>query len=236
MEPVSRRRPGRRADAPPERIRVHLDDGSSFEVALEAVEAGGLAAGDPVDEALRAVLADADLRWRAREAALSLLSYRPRSRSELAGRLRKKDFPGPVIATCLDALEASGLVDDGAFARAYARDRLKRGPTGRKRLHADLRKRGVGDDVAREAVDEVFRDEGLSEAELVEAAARGWLARQSLRVKRELAAEPFRDEHQRARRRLYGYLARRGFRGAQVVRAMEAARRRAQDEVDDVTG
>lgn len=212
-----------RGRATVERARVRLDDGSELDVALEVVERLGLRSGDPVDARLRAELEDADLRWRARDAALSLLAHRARSRSELAGRLTRKGFPGAVVAPCLDRLEEEGLLDDDAFARAFVADRLRLRPRGRRGLVAELRRRGVAEAAARGAVDDVFRHEEADETSLAVDAALAWLRKQGEDVRRELAGEPFSHERERARRRLYGYLARRGFGGAALSRAMEVA-------------
>jgi len=68
LEPLDRR--GRRE-------RVLLDargENDVLEHTLKVVRRVGLGAGDPVDEALRTRLADADLRWRACDAALAYLA------------------------------------------------------------------------------------------------------------------------------------------------------------------
>jgi regulatory protein len=96
-------------------------------------------------------LVDDDLRWRAREAALAFLAYRPRSRGETQRRLYGK-FPPAIVHACLDQLAAEGLLDDGAFADAFVRDRLLLRPRGPARLRDELRGKGVGGDVAQAAV------------------------------------------------------------------------------------
>lgn len=212
----------------PERLRIHLDDGSVLEAGRDTVADLGLSVDDPLDERLRAEVEDADLRWRAREAALRLLSHRARSRSELAGRLRRKDFPGRIVASCLDGLAEEGLVDDAEFARAFVRDRLRLKPRGRTALVVELRKKGVKERIAETAVDEVFEEEGVREEELAVRTALGWLRRQSAKQQRSLVAERFSDERERARRRLHGYLRRRGFGGQVLVRAVEAAESKAR--------
>lgn len=206
----------------PDRVRVHLDDDSVVEAPREAVLDASLSTGDPVDARLRAELEDADLRSRVREAALGLLSHRPRSRSELARRLRRKDFPDRVVVRCLDELEEEELVDDAAFARAWVRDRLRLKPRARAALLAELRGKGVKGPVADDAVEEVFQKKGVREEELVVDVALGWLRRQSPRIREGLTAERFSDAREKARRRLVGYLRRRGFRGGTVHRGLEA--------------
>lgn len=214
----------------PERVRLELDDGSVLEPPAALVAEIGLRSGDPVDLELRARLTDGLVRWQAREAALRLLAHRPRSRSELAGRLKRRDVPAHVISACLDALEKEGLVDDEAFARMWVRDRLRLKPRGRGALLVELRRKGVTRDVARQAVDEVFTDEEVRDGDLAVEAALGWLRRQGPRVRQALRQPPFEDPREKARRRLYGYLSRRGFRGADVVRGMEAVDRAVDPE------
>jgi len=216
-----------------ERVPVVLDDDRRIETTRDFVSSEGLGRGDPVDARLRARLIDAAVRLRAREAALSLLSYRPRSRSELAGRLKRKDVPGPVIRDCLDRLEKEGLVDDAAFARAFVRDRIRLKTRGRARLRSELRRKGVSRDIVDAAIDDVFEEEDVSDEALAVEAALGWLGRQSPRIRRGLLEPPFSDPRERARRRLQGYLARRGFRGSALYRAVEVAEEEAARGVRD---
>lgn len=212
-----------------ERVRVELDDDSTLEAPTEALLQEGLGVGDPLDAALRARLTDADLSWRTRQAALTLLAFRARSRKELGQRLRRKNFPARVVETCLDDLDEHGLLDDAAFARAVVRDRVRLSPRGPGHLLQELRQRGVDDHVADSALQRVLAEEEVSVQTLAHDAALGWLKRQPVAVARALAEEDFSDERERARRRLHSYLARRGFRGSTAMDAMEAAADQARE-------
>ena len=186
----------------------------------------GLGAGDPVDDQERAHLLEADLRWRAREAALQLLAVRARTRHELAVRLRKKGFPPAVVRPCLEDLAEQGLLDDAAFARSFVRDRVRLRPRGKVALARELREKGVDSTTGEQAVEEVFRNEGVRESELAREAALGWLRRQPTSVRTALAAQERSPATERARRRLHGFLARRSFGGEAALAGMRAA----QDE------
>lgn len=142
---------------------------------------------DPVGEAL--------------DRAFSYLSHRSRSRSELERYLRRKGYEEGVVGRVLERCEELGYVDDRSFAAAYVRDRIRLKPRGVRRLRAELRRKGVAPEVAEEGIESAFRESGVTERELLERAARKrWRA--------------LRDEDSRtARRRLYGYLRRRGFPG-----------------------
>jgi regulatory protein len=67
----------------------------------------------------------------AKDAALRLLAVRARSRGELERRLAQRGFGEAVVAAALDRLAEAGLVDDAAFAAAYAESRAARGADAR---------------------------------------------------------------------------------------------------------
>jgi regulatory protein len=211
------------------RVRVHLEGAEAVEVALEALERCKLGAGDLLSEDARRELADLDADIRVREAALHLLSHRARTRRELERRLRQKGFPAARIRPCLDGLEGKGLLDDEAVAAAFVRDRLRHRPRGRSRLVSELRAKGVDADLAAEAIERVFEDEEVTDGGLATEAVEGWMSRQGDATVAALATVGRTSEREKARRRLYAYLARRGFRGEALNEALEHAERLARE-------
>lgn len=214
------------------RVLVHLDDDTDpFEVTLEALERSRLGVGDPLSPDARRALLEADAEVRVREAALNLLSHRARTHRELRTKLRQKGFGEERVEACLDRLEQKGLLDDGAVAAAFVRDRLRHRPRGKARLASELRAKGVDGDTAFETIERVFEDEGANDVDLARESAAGWVRKQGAAMVRALAGDrgPERDK---ARRRLNGYLARRGFRGDALSAAMEHASALAGDPDD----
>ncbi len=205
-------------------MRVHLDRGEPFDVALEALERMGLGVGDPLPPNRRHHLLDADAEVKVREAALNLLSHRARTRAELRRKLVGKGFRPARVDLCLDRLAERGLLDDQAVASAFVRDRIRRRPRGKGRLTQELRAKGVADAMARAVVDEVLDDENLTEDALAMQVLEGWLKRQGPATLRALSAPGPTPEREKARRRLHGYLARRGFGGPALTAALDAAR------------
>ena len=112
-------------------------------------------------------------------------------------------------------------MDDAAVAAALVRERLRHRPRGEARLIAELREKGVAPDVAHETIARVFEAEEVSDTALAREAAAAWLARQNPAVREALGSQAHGPERDKARRRLYGYLARRGFRGDALTEAME---------------
>lgn len=183
---------------------------------------GGRTAPPPPDRA--AEVPEADAEAVARKILLDQLTGQARSRQQLSDKLAAKNVPTDVATRLLDRFEEVGLVDDEAFARSWVASRGAGGGRGlaRRALAQELRRKGVADEVAREALDAVDPDEE-------EQAARA-LVRKKFR---SLA----RVDDTTATRRLVGMLARKGY-GSQmafaVVRSeLEAARGGSVDDVVD---
>ncbi len=193
-----------------ERVRLHVagQDAPVAELALELVASHGLRVGAELDAADLERLEREDEIFRARDAALSLLSHRARSRAELRRRLERKSLSGGAIEQAMGWLDERGYLDDDAFADAFIRDRLRLRPRGRVGLLQELRKKGVARDVAASAIERVLDAEDVDELALATDAAEAWLRRNARVVE---AARASRDDAARARHRLYGHLARRGF-------------------------
>jgi regulatory protein len=150
----------------------------------------------PPPEDAQAEGPDADTESVARTILLDQLTGRARSRRELADKLASKHVPDEVATRLLDRFEEVGLVDDQAFARSWISDRQSGKGLARRALAQELRRKGVDDEVAREALDEIDPDDE-------EAAARA-LVRKKLR-------SLSRVDDATATRRLVGMLARKGY-------------------------
>jgi regulatory protein len=141
---------------------------------------------------------------------------------ELRGRLLRKGFEGREVAGCIRWLEELDILDDERFAKAYLRGRLRFSPRSPALLRTELRKRGIAVELAGEAVEAVLQEEEVDKAHLSRKAARRWVRKQSSGAQDHLLGTRFSPEREKARRRLYGYLARRGFRGDASRAGMEA--------------
>ncbi|HSV41241.1 MAG TPA: regulatory protein RecX [Nocardioidaceae bacterium] len=165
---------------------------------------------------------DADPEAVARKILLDQLTGQARSRSELAGKLAKKGVPAEVASRLLDRFEEVGLVDDSAFAREWVTSRQSSRGLARRALAQELRRKGIDDEVAQEALAEVDPDDEVASARE--------LVRRKLRTVAGL-------DRQVAIRRLSGLLARKGYPPGiafSVVREeLEAAGQPADDLLGD---
>lgn len=202
----------------PDRVNLFLDGEFCCGLAAEIVLAEGLRVGGELSRSQLDSLLERDLRWKARDAALNLLSYRQRTAAELRSRLLRKEFPEPIVESCVNDLVERGFVDDAEFARAFVRDRIRGRPRGARRLVQELRAKGVDPETARLSVEETMRESGASELELARELARKWERTSGMRREAQGGWED-RELREKFRRRLYGYLSRRGF-PADVVRTV----------------
>lgn len=130
---------------------------------------------------------------------LRLLTATARTRAELAGQLTKRGYPDDVSTRVLDRLADVGLIDDADFAEQWVHSRLANAGKGKRALAAELRTKGVDNDVITSVLSDINP-----------AAERG---RAEELVRKKLRRENLNDEAADARvtRRLVGMLARRGF-------------------------
>jgi len=91
----------------------------------------------------------------ARTILLDALTGQARSRRELRARLAKKGVPDDLAERLLDRFAEVGLVDDEAFARSWVESRRRSRGLARRALAHELRRKGVDDETARTALDDV---------------------------------------------------------------------------------
>jgi regulatory protein len=166
---------------------------------------GRAPASEPPGSGAAGTDAEPDQESVARSIALRQLTAAPRSRAQLAEAMAKRDVPEEVADRVLDRFTEVGLVDDAAYAEVLVRSRHAERGLSRRALAMELRRKGVDDEIAQEALAQV--DDADEEQ-----AARA-LARKKLRATRGL------DREVRLRR-AYGALGRKGYGGSLVSRVV----------------
>jgi regulatory protein len=194
------------------RLTIFIDGEEAFTVSENVAGELGLEIGRAVTGAEADALRADETGEKIREAALRLLAVRARSRGELADRLKGKGFEADAVTEVIESLAMVGLVDDEAFARAWADERARLRPVGPMRLVRELVEKRVSRELAARVAGEVFS--GSTELEL----ARRALAPR-MRTSRAREGEDARSR----RRRLYAFLLRRGFSHEVAGKAIDEA-------------
>ncbi|WP_235529404.1 regulatory protein RecX [Nocardioides sp. Soil774] len=162
---------------------------------------------------------EADPEAVARKILLDTLTGQARTRQELAAKLAKRGVPDELASTLLDRFTEVGLIDDGAFAVAWVESRHRSRGLAPRALAQELRRKGVDDEHAKLALEQIDEDDQRSAARAL--------------VDKKLRSMSGLD-HQVATRRLAGMLARKGYPAGlafSVVR--EALAGRDDDLLDD---
>ena len=150
--------------------------------------------------------------------AVDLLSRRPHFRRQLEAKLQQRRFPQDEIDAALARLTDLGYLDDLQCATDYIKQQTRRGAMGRRRLRADLVRRGVAEETIEAALTATLPDDDLEPARQT---AEFWLSRR-----------PF------DRGALGRHLDRRGFSQRAILRLVEeyATAERSPLDVADVDG
>lgn len=187
------------------RVSVFLDGAFAFGVNEEAVLRFGLRKGMELSEELRRDIEDCDLRVQAKLFAERHIAARMRSERELRQYLKKKEIPEEIIDETIATFIRVQLLNDEEFARAWVRDRMRMKPKSGFLLRRELSAKGI----KREVIDRVLGEEAQEDETMVIQLAHDWLRRHS-----SLDAIA-------AKRRLAGFLQRRGFSASAVYGALE---------------
>jgi len=183
------------------RLNVFLDGTFAFSLGRGVVEEQGLHLGQMVTDSQIGELVGADLFGKCLDAALRLLSYRPRSEAEIRWRLSRM-FEANTVERVILHLKVRQMIDDAAFARFWRENRESFRPCSKRLIQSELKSKGV----ASEVIDEVL--EGIEDEESAYRAA-------------QRRARTLEKDYETFRRKLGPFLARRGFSYGVINRTME---------------
>jgi regulatory protein len=183
----------------PGRFDVEIDGMPVSTLSIEAIERFSLGVGITIDDRTAAAISREVAILHTYDRALNMLAARGRASAELRRLLVRKGEPADLVDVAIERLVNVGFLDDAAFARQFARSKGVSGGLSRRRIQQELGRRGVSRETGVEAVETVFTEEGVDEEAAIER-----VARKKLRSLSSLDAAT-------KRRRLYSFLARRGY-------------------------
>ena len=192
------------------RFEILVDGATVATLSLDAIERLGIRIGAAYSDSLANRVAVEGAALHTFDRALAMLAARPRAARDLERMLVRKGEPAEHVATAVERLTALGALDDAQFARQFIRAKISGAGLSRRRLQSELWRRGVAREVIDAALAEVMvEDEVDEDAQIAQVAAK------KLRTLRSADAAT-------ARRRLYAFLARRGYDGSAIRRVMDS--------------
>jgi len=196
-----------------QRVNVYLD--GEFAFGLSRFVAAWLEVGQEISDEKIAELRSQDAREVALQRALKYLDYRPRTEAEIRKHLSDKEVEEEIIDEVVKRLRRNNLVDDARFAENWVENRSEFRPRGKRALAYELRQRGID----RKAIDQVLED--VDEDQLAYQAA--------LKQYRKYRRFDWPD----FRKKMFGFLARRGFNYAASAEAIERVWKEKRGRKDD---
>jgi len=166
------------------------------------------------------------------DAAARLLEARPRSTAEIRRRLAESGYRTDLVEEALARLTSLGYLDDEAFARAWIESRDRSRPRGERALRAELRRKGVAEDVVADVIEDRAPPGAGGLAEVGAGESPDDLAAARLLARRGAAAAREVDPRRR-RARAYALLARNGFDPEVTGRAVAAWLAEAAPDLDE---
>ncbi|MFH2101910.1 MAG: RecX family transcriptional regulator [Chloroflexota bacterium] len=182
----------------PRRLNIYLD--GEFAFPLAQIMAVWLRVGQELSDEKIVSLRRDDEGETAYQKALHYLSFRPRSTAEVRQNLTKRGIPEALVEATILRLDKAGILNDVAFGQAWVENRNEFRPRSRAFLRMELRRKGLDDEVIQSVLDEQVDEEDLARK------AAGKYARRLEGL-----------EWAEFRKKLSGFLARRGFSYATIA-------------------
>ncbi|MCH2445970.1 MAG: RecX family transcriptional regulator [Candidatus Marinimicrobia bacterium] len=145
---VNKKRPNRRSIFIDGQFAFTVSEGIFFQHNLEE---GGELSDKQIKE-----LTTADEFDKAKQAAVNLLSFRPRSIKEVSNRLIHKGWNKDLADRVTGELVDKGYLNDEEFAAIFARDRAKNKCLGPVALKSELIKTGVAQKIIEQTIEAVY--------------------------------------------------------------------------------
>ena len=177
------------------KYKVYLDEEFAFvlykgELSHYRIVEGTLLEEDTVQEILQKVICK-----RAKLRAMHLLEDMDRSESALREKLRQGLYPPEAVEAAISYVKAFGYLDDARYAENFVQSR--KASKSRREILYQLCQKGVSREIAQQVIEECFDEQGETEAIL------------KIIEKKRVDLRTATPEQMQ---KLYGHLARKGFR------------------------
>ena len=165
-------------------VQLYIDGEAAVKIDREVYLLSGLKPGDLLtDEELHELIRKSDAR-RATEKALYLLEYRDHTKKELTEKIARTAASREAAEAAAGKMEELGLIDDGSYARRYAKELFERKKYGPLRVRQELRQKGIEPRLIDELLEEYDDPDAFTEriGDILERKYPGW--REDEKIKR----------------------------------------------------
>ena len=177
------------------KYRIYLDGEPAFILYKGEMKKLDIREGQSISRETEEQIRSEILLRRAKLRAMHLLEDMDRTETELRDKLRRGEYPDDVVEKAIDYVSSFGYIDDVRYAENYilGRKDLK----SRREIRAVLAKKGISGEDIEQAFSACYSEDSEAEAE------------RSILRKRKFSPE---SADRAQMQKMYGYLARKGFR------------------------
>jgi len=190
----------------PSHSQLFLDKKPFVIIPSKLVENLGLRIGLEIESQTIEKLIAADEAMRAKNFALNILRENIYSKTQMTQQLEREGFKEQTVETIIIELINSGHIRDRLYAEKWIQRRQKSNPRGRTVLKQELIEKGVDPETAEQVLAEVKAEDE---------------ARLALQIAQKRSKQYKRLPIHVAKRRLHGFLARRGFESETIMQVIE---------------
>ena len=185
------------------KFKIEIDEEFAFVLYKGELSQYGIRVEEEITEEIYHRIRKEVVLKRAKLRAMHLLTDMARTEAGLRQKLKQAMYPEDIVEEALQYVQSFGYLDDGRYAENYILS--KKSSKSRREIYASLCEKGVSRDLIEQAFENCYQD-GEREA-----------VRQLIKKKRiDIQAASEQELH-----KLYGYLARKGFRYDDIRHVIE---------------
>ena len=180
-------------------VIIYFDNEEKLFLTYAIFLKNGLKKNDEISESRFSLLIEENQKYHLKQKAFQLLGRRHHSSFELKVKLKQKGYNENIIVEIINDLKTNGYLNDYEFALLFSDENIKNKFWGKKKVEAELFKRGIDRNIISQVIDEKFPSNG----EINNAVELGKKKLKSLLTRK--------IEKEKVRTKLYSFLISKGY-------------------------
>lgn len=137
-------------------VTLFLDNNEKLFLSYEVFLKSGLRKNDDIPEDRISLLIDDNKKYFLKQKAFRYLGRRHHSSYEIKLKLKQKNYDSELIETIIEELEKGNYINDYEFAKIYSEENIRNKLWGKRKVEAELIKKGVERSIIARVVNECF--------------------------------------------------------------------------------
>jgi len=139
-------------------VTLILENNEKLFLSYEVFIKSGLRKNDEISESRFSYMIEENQLYFLKQKAFRLLGRRQHSAYELKFKLKQKGYKNELIDNVIDQLLESNYLNDYDFAKSFAEENIKNKLWGKRKIEAELIKKGINREIISRIINEKFSD------------------------------------------------------------------------------